>query len=59
MENVHLEDQETEGRLTLRWISGRRIVRMGGGWCKMAEFICNGFDHRDIPSVTPVLLKNF
>jgi hypothetical protein len=28
---VHLEDQERDGRVTLRWVLGKNILRMGGG----------------------------
>jgi hypothetical protein len=27
-----LEDQEGDGRITLRWILGKQIVRKGGRW---------------------------
>jgi hypothetical protein len=30
--NVHLKDQERDGWIIWRWIFGRRVVRMGGGW---------------------------
>jgi hypothetical protein len=32
LENGHMEDQEADFRITLRWILGRKFVRMGGEW---------------------------
>jgi len=32
LEKLHSEDRERIGRMTLSWILGRQIVRMGGGW---------------------------
>jgi hypothetical protein len=31
LKNGHLEDQEDD-RMILRWISGKQIVRLEGGW---------------------------
>jgi hypothetical protein len=28
----HLEDQEGDGKITVNWILGRRVMRMGDGW---------------------------
>lgn len=29
---IDLKHQEREGRIGLRWILGRKVIRMGGGW---------------------------
>jgi hypothetical protein len=31
---IYLEDQEVEGRITIRWILGRWAVRMGLKWLR-------------------------
>jgi hypothetical protein len=28
----YLKDQEYDGRITLRWLLGRSVVRLGGEW---------------------------
>jgi hypothetical protein len=30
--NIHLEDQEGVVKITLIWIFGREVVRVGRGW---------------------------
>jgi hypothetical protein len=42
LESVHLEDQEGDGRITLRLMVGRWVVRIRGGWLKTMSN--NGFD---------------
>jgi hypothetical protein len=32
LENVHFEDRETDGKITLKWTLKKSIVRMEGGW---------------------------
>jgi len=32
LERRHMKYQEGDGRITLRWISGKYVLRMGGGW---------------------------
>jgi hypothetical protein len=33
--NAHLGDRKGDGRMALRWILGRRVLRMGGGWDRL------------------------
>jgi hypothetical protein len=30
--SIYFENQEAVGRITLRWILGRYVVRIGDGW---------------------------
>jgi hypothetical protein len=32
LENIHLEDGERDGKISLRQIIEGKVVRMGGGW---------------------------
>jgi hypothetical protein len=41
MENVNLEVRETDGRITLRGILSRYVVRLGGEW-KWFRIVCIG-----------------
>jgi hypothetical protein len=45
LENDHLEHQEGDGKITLRWILGRHVDLTGLGTCAMVGF--------DISSVEP------
>jgi hypothetical protein len=30
---LHLDDQDKDGRITLRWVLAKHVVRMEGEWC--------------------------
>jgi hypothetical protein len=32
VENVHFEEREGEGSIRLRYVLGKKNVRIGGGW---------------------------
>jgi hypothetical protein len=35
LENTYLENREINGRITLRWIVGRQVVTVRGGWSRL------------------------
>jgi hypothetical protein len=37
VEKIHLEDQEGDVKITLIWILGREVVKVGRGWVGLSN----------------------